>query len=155
MADNSTTQSGTLATLPAGLGIALRDVTYSGDANQKIAPSGIVLFEGADDAKTATDVSDTRPLPVKQVGGTSTLTNVAASASSTTVLAANAARLRAWLYNDSTIPVNIKFGATASATSFTKRMAQDEFFVVEGYTGRIDGIWDSASGNMRVTELTA
>lgn len=59
MADNTTTQSVTPATLPSGAVIAARAVTYSGDANALIAPSGLVSFAGSDDAKTATDV----PLP--------------------------------------------------------------------------------------------
>lgn len=155
MADNVTTQSATLATIPASSIVACRNVTYSGDAGSLIAPVGLVVFSGSDDSKAATDISDAAPLPVKEVGGTSTLSNVSASASSVTALASNAARLRAWLYNDSTSAVNIKYGATASTTSFTKRLLPNDFFVVELYSGRIDAIWDSAAGTMRVTELTA
>jgi hypothetical protein len=59
MPDNLQTQAATLASLPANTGIASRAVTYSGDANQYIGPTGLVTFGGADDAKTATDV----PLP--------------------------------------------------------------------------------------------
>lgn len=57
--DNATTQTGVPATLPGSLVIATRGVTYSGDANAQIAPTGLVSFAGSDDAKTATDV----PLP--------------------------------------------------------------------------------------------
>ena len=56
MADNVTTQSAVPATLPNNTGLAARGVLYSGDANQLIAPVGIVTFSGSDDAKTATDV---------------------------------------------------------------------------------------------------
>lgn len=59
MADNTSTQTSVPATLPGSLVIATRAVTYSGDANAHIAPSGLVSFGGSDDAKTATDV----PLP--------------------------------------------------------------------------------------------
>lgn len=155
MADNGALQSGAPATLGAGLGIAFRSVTYSGDASQALAPVGLVTFSGSDDAKTATDVTTSNPLPTRSNGTTSTLANVSGSASNVTVLASNANRLRAWLYNDSTAAVNVKFGATASATSFTKRLLPNEFFPVEGYTGIIDAIWDSAAGSMRTTELTA
>lgn len=65
MADNLTTQSATPATVPASTKIATREVSYSGDASSHIAPAGLVLFSGSDDAKTATDVSDAAPLPVK------------------------------------------------------------------------------------------
>lgn len=65
MADNLTTQTASLATIPDAIKVATREVTYSGDASSHIAPTGIVLFSGSDDAKTATDVSDAAPLPVK------------------------------------------------------------------------------------------
>lgn len=55
MADNLTTTT-TVATIPSNTGIATRDVTYSGDANRHIAPVGLVVFSGSDDAKTATDI---------------------------------------------------------------------------------------------------
>lgn len=89
---------------------------------------------------------------------TAALTNVASSASSVTLLAANALRLSFQMYNDSTSSVYVKFGATASASSYTKRLFPNEYWSTRdlgvNYTGRIDAIWDSANGNMRVTELT-
>ena len=86
---------------------------------------------------------------------TSTLSNVAASASNVTVLAANANRLGAIVFNDSSAQVYIKFGATASSTSFTYRMeAYSTLEVPFGYYGQIDGIWTSATGSARVTELS-
>ena len=49
----------------------------------------------------------------------------------------------------------LKLGTTASATSFQLRMMPNSFFEVPfGYTGRIDGIWDAATGNMRIGEIT-
>ena len=49
----------------------------------------------------------------------------------------------------------VKFGTTASATSYTVKMVADAYYEVPfGYTGRIDGIWASANGNARVTEMT-
>lgn len=91
--------------------------------------------------------------------GTSTLSNVASSASSVTLLSANSLRLAFTLYNDSTQNCFIKFGATASATSYTIQILPSQFIsskdIGVNYTGRIDAIWTSANGNMRVTELTA
>lgn len=55
MADNLTTTT-TVATIPNATKVAARDVTYSGDASSYIAPVGIVVFAGSDDAKTATDI---------------------------------------------------------------------------------------------------
>jgi hypothetical protein len=56
MSDILTTQSATLATIPTATKIATREVTYSGDTETHIAPTGLVTFSGSDDAKTATDV---------------------------------------------------------------------------------------------------
>jgi hypothetical protein len=114
----------------------------------------IKLIHGADGVN-AGDVAAANPLPVRQNGTTTTLTNTGASAASVTVLAANAARLRAWLFNDSTSPCYIKYGAAAAAGSCTKRMLPGEFHVIEGYTGIVDAIWDAINGSMRATELTA
>lgn len=78
------------------------------------------------------------------------------SAVTGTVLASNASRLRAWLYNDADKSVYVKFGAVATAASFTRKLLPGEFFIVEMYTGIIDAIWEAApTGSMRVTELTA
>lgn len=92
--------------------------------------------------------------------GTPALTNVAASATSVTVLAANTSRLGATIVNDSSALLYLKFGATASTTSYTVVLAGTAaapfayYEVPFGYTGIIDGIWASATGNARVTELT-
>lgn len=89
---------------------------------------------------------------------TNTLTSVADNAASVSLLAANANRLCFSLYNDSTSDVFVKCGATASATSFTKRMLPQEVWGTAqlgvNWTGAIDAIWVSAPGGaMRVNEL--
>lgn len=91
--------------------------------------------------------------------GTSTLSSVADSASSVTVLAANASRLAFSVYNDSTAAVFVKFGATASATSFYRKLIPQEALTTQdvgvNYTGIIDAVWVTApGGSMRVVELT-
>lgn len=91
---------------------------------------------------------------------TSTLSSVADNAASTTVLASNANRLCFSLYNDSTSAVFVKCGATASATSFTKKLLPQEAWTTAqlgvNYTGILDAIWVTAPGGaMRVDELTA
>lgn len=85
---------------------------------------------------------------------TATLSNVASSASNVTLLSSNSARLMAMLFNDSTKDVFVKFGTTASATSFTVKIAAGGYyeFPKPCYTGRVDAIWASANGAMRVTE---
>lgn len=84
-----------------------------------------------------------------------TCSNVASSASSVTLLSAAVGRLWAYIVNDSTQILYVKFGATASATSYTALVAANggTFEVPQWYNGRIDGIWASANGNARVTEV--
>lgn len=94
-------------------------------------------------------------LNVVQQAATGTLTNVASSATSVVILASNANRKAATVYNDSTQILYLKFGTTASTTSFTAPLAAATYYEVPGgYTGEIDGIWASANGNARVTEIT-
>jgi len=87
---------------------------------------------------------------------TGTHSNVGDETSATTLLAANANRDGATVYNDSTADLYLKLGSGASSTSFTVKLAQDDYYEVPfGYTGIITGLWASdASGNARVVEFT-
>lgn len=151
MADNTTVTPGTGKTV-------LADEVVDG-----VLGTGIVqmvkIMDGTLDG-TAKAVVDANGLRVNAPpSATATLTNVAASTTSVTVLAANTARLGLVIVNDSTVNLFIKFGATASATSFTYKLIPGATLEYpQGaivYTGRIDGIWDAASGTARVTELVA
>lgn len=84
------------------------------------------------------------------------LTNVSSSASNVTLLASNANRKGAIFVNDSTSAVYVKFGATATTSSFTYKLFATQTLELPWpiYTGQIDAIWDSANGAMRVTETT-
>lgn len=94
--------------------------------------------------------------PTKEVvPTTATLSNVAGSATSVNVVASNASRRGLTIYNDSTARVRLKFGTTASSTSFTYSVpAGAQWEMTVPFTGAIDGIWDAANGNARVTEMT-
>lgn len=86
---------------------------------------------------------------------TTSVSSVAASASNVTVLGANASRVGATVFNDSTVTLYLKLGATAATNSYTVQLSARSYYEVPfGYVGIIDGIWDSATGNARVTELT-
>lgn len=92
---------------------------------------------------------------------TATTSTVGDSATSVTLLAANAARKGATIYNDSSANLYVKLGATASASDFTALLLGNGsgvggyYEVPAGFTGRIDGLWASdAGGNARATELT-
>lgn len=88
--------------------------------------------------------------------GTATLANVSASATSVTLRAANTSRLGLIIFNDSTEILYVKFGSTASATSFTYKLNAGDTLELQTtpYTGIVTGIWVSATGTARVTELT-
>jgi hypothetical protein len=97
---------------------------------------------------------DVVSLPVATSGGAA---NVTSSATNVTLLASNASRKGFTIFNDSTSVLYVKFGATASATSFHVKMAAGSYYESPAgvnYTGIIDGIWASANGNARVGEFT-
>lgn len=96
-------------------------------------------------------------IAISGTSATATLSNVSGSASSVTVLAANTGRKGAAFFNDSTSAAYLKFGSTASTSSFTVKLFPAQTFFIESdpiYTGIVTGIWDTATGAMRVTELT-
>jgi hypothetical protein len=80
---------------------------------------------------------------------------VAGSATSVAVLASNTSRKGATIWNDSTALLYLNFGATASTTACTVKLKSDDYYEVPfGYTGVINGIWASATGSARVTEIS-
>lgn len=93
----------------------------------------------------------------EQRPSTSSTSNVTAATSNTTVAASNANRLALFVYNDSSAIMYLKLGATASTTSYTVQVPASTLYELPqpAYTGIIDAVWASATGNARVTELTA
>lgn len=85
----------------------------------------------------------------------SSVTQVASSATNVTLKASNASRKGLSIQNDSTQTLFVKLGATASATSYTVKVTAGSYYEVPfNYTGIVDGIWASANGNAYVTEVT-
>lgn len=85
-----------------------------------------------------------------------TVTQVTSSATSVTLKAANTARKGLVITNDSTSLLLVKFGATASATSYTLPLpAGQTTYIAEAnvYPGVVDGIWTTANGFAYVTEF--
>ena len=135
------------------LATRLADATFTNRINtlgQKVMAASTPVVISSNQSPVS--VTPTRP-------ANASVTSVAASASNVTLLAANANRFGATIYNDANRAVFVKLGATASSTSFTVRMASDDLFEVPfAYTGRIDAIWASGgglAGSARVTEVTA
>lgn len=90
-------------------------------------------------------------------GATSVVTQVAASASSVTLLAANADRKEAEFYNDSSYVCYLKKGTSAATNSYTAQVLPGGYYKINpgDYSGIVTGIWPVASGNMLVTEVSA
>lgn len=86
---------------------------------------------------------------------TSNVTSVAAATTDTTLLASNANRRGAMFFNDSTANLYIKFGTSASTTSFTVKVGAAGYYEMPtNYTGAVNGIWDAVNGSVRLTELS-
>lgn len=141
--------------------IAADEATYSGDT-AKVQLFRQVHVSGAEGSKSIGDVVGAVGSPAafatttqEAKATTATLANVSGSASSVTLLASNAARLKAIIANDSTAILYVKFGSSATSTSWTFKLQADESVPIDTYTGIITGIWASATGAARVTELTA
>jgi len=105
------------------------------------------------------NTANTTPWLVKEsVSATATNSNVASSASSVTILASNANRLGATVFNDSTQILYLNLaGNAASSTNYTVQLQSNAYYELPTphlYTGAITGIWASANGNARVTELS-
>lgn len=83
------------------------------------------------------------------------LSNVSNAATSFAVLAANAQRKGIVIYNDSSTSVYLKFGATATTSSFSYKLAAGQTWEAPQpiHLGQIDAIADVATGTLRVTEI--
>lgn len=87
---------------------------------------------------------------------TGTKSNVAASATSVTVLAANSYRQRYQIWNDSAAVMYLdETGGTASATSCTVPIAAGAYYespTQDCTPSKLTALWASATGTARVTE---
>lgn len=86
----------------------------------------------------------------------STVTSVAQSTSNTQLLAANANRVFASIYNNTGQKMFIKLGTTASTTSYSIQLMPNSYWEVPSdWTGEIDAVWSgNGSSSALVTELT-
>jgi hypothetical protein len=123
-------------------------------------PDGTKLLKAAGDPIPSTDPDatvDTAPHLVQLAkAGTSTRASVAAATSNTQLLAANATRKGATIFNDSSADLYLGLGTTAASTSnFTIKLPAGGYYEVPfSFSGEIRGIWSSATGNARISELT-
>lgn len=87
---------------------------------------------------------------------TGTVTSPASvNATGATVLAANAARIGATVWNESGAICYLKLGSAGTLTSYTVQVASGAYYETPyGYTGILTGITVSGTAVLRVTELT-
>lgn len=141
--------SGTIS-LPTGAATESTLSTLNGKIPANLTVSSTRLL--VDASGTTQPVSSTLDL-----SSTSTLSNVSGSATSVSLLASTAGRKGAYFFNDSTAILYLKFGTTASTSSYTVQIQPGGFFEMPPkpvYTGAIDGIWSVANGAARITELS-
>jgi hypothetical protein len=102
-------------------------------------------------------IGPTSPLPSGRASVTvATLSTVASLATNQAILGVNLSRTGAIIYNSDANALLIKYGATASASSFTYRIAAGAHWEMPlpVYQGPIDGIWEAdGSGSAFITEL--
>jgi hypothetical protein len=105
----------------------------------------------------ATPVSVSGTVTAGQINSsTSSITSVAASVTSVQLLASTPTRKSFSVYNEATSICYLKFGTTASVTSYTVQIAAGGFYESNDiiYTGEVDAIFLGAVGSVRITELT-
>lgn len=127
-----------------------------------VAGSAAGFQKTSDGTMRAAQLDDAGNLKITGGGGgtpagTAVLTNLGATSASQTALAANANRLQMVFVNDCDKNCYLKYGTTASATSFTRKLLPGENWEPKfTYTGRVDVIWDAGpTGSLRTTELSA
>lgn len=125
------------------------DSSVSGTAALAEAPGEALLPLQVDAAGTLiTRVSPCADPP--------SITRISASVSSVQLLAANPARRSCVVVNDSAATMWVKFGASASSTSFTYKLIANQYleFPQPIHPGRVDAIWDAAIGAAQITEMS-
>lgn len=133
---------------PAKNAIAVRPSRMNG------RPVQAVILVGPDGEPYKSSADGSLIVDIDNKGGTSSVTSVAAVTSSVQLLASEEDRVEAVIENDSTSDMYVKYGTGATNSSYTKKLLPGDTIIVELYTGEIHGVWDTAVGNARVTQVT-
>lgn len=175
MADNVTVDNGTLTDYivssdEAASGQVQRvkiaysadglDTHVTADADGLLVNLGVnndVSQAGTWTVQPGNTANTTAWLVTQRRGSSASVTAVADSATSGTLLASNSSRVTATITNDSSARLYVRYGAgAATTTDYTFSLAQHETVVVDDYSGQINGIWatDPNDGGARITEVT-
>jgi hypothetical protein len=154
---NITNVSGTVS-LPTGASTSANQTTGNSSLSSIDGKLGSLGQKAMTGSAPVVIASDQSTLPTNEAAAaTATCTNVNGNASSVSLLASNSSRKGAMFFNDSTAVLYLKFGTTASTTSYTVQIPSNGYYEMPGpkiYSGAIDGIWSAANGAVRITELT-
>jgi hypothetical protein len=141
--------SGNLRVLAVQSTAANLNATVIGAGTAGTANSGVVTIQG---------ISGMTPVSVTQnKANTSAVTTVAGATSTTSILASNANRQFAAIYNNTNKNMYVLLGTgTASSSNFTTLLMQDVYWELPvDYTGAVQAAWaNGVTGNALVTELT-
>lgn len=90
------------------------------------------------------------------LGTTPTIASKAQGTTNQVLLAVNANRISAKVYNDtSSGNLKISLGSAATASNFTVIIAPGSYYEVNDFSGSIQGLWDaSGTGQALITEIT-
>lgn len=107
---------------------------------------------------SATDnaVLDTIETNTSVRGATGTTSSVNDTTTSTQLAASATGRKELFITNTSSAILYVKFGTTASSTSFAVALEQNETFIEDKYTGVVHGVWatDPNDGAAIITVVT-
>lgn len=96
----------------------------------------------------------TTPVNIDLKSNAVTASNIAASITSIQILAANAERKGATIWNHSAANLFLELGSKAALTAFALKITPGSYYELPfGYSGRISGIWDAANGFAFVREF--
>lgn len=140
--------------------------SISGTVNIGTIPGSVVAFQGTSPFIITGSVQGIGSVVAFQAGAwaqsvvgiiapTSSVMSFATAASTTTALAANAARRGAMIANTSGTSIMAKLGAMANSGDFTLLMQNTDYYETPfNYSGRIDYFASSVAGFIKVTEIT-
>lgn len=154
--------------LPAGTNLIGKATISQGGNDATVTASNALKVDGS--AVTQPISAASLPLPTgasteatlaaisgKMSPANASLTQVARSATSVSVLAANSSRKGFMLQNDSNAKCYVAFAATASTSAYSVVLHANSLYECPAwvYTGQIAAIWASGgAGNLIVTELS-
>lgn len=136
--------------------VATNVLTYTSSSPLSSDTDSLLIFYDDPLISPGNPITIPSPLSIKEVSSTTpvqsspSVTNV-----NTLILALNADRLGATIYNEGAATCYLKLGATASITSYTLQIVTGGYYEVPfDYTGIIDGITSAGTAQLRVTEIT-